>query len=235
MNRYSVGVLPANGANSASTRKSAGNFARRTADQRLDAGGLRIGGFRGFDIAERLLDAADPVDRLSASPGLRTTARRKHSSADSSSFSSTVKLAELLVELGILRPFLDQLRQKQLGHEVLLRGHQGLHQIGARRPMARIQRQRLQIERDGVVGISRPEIVYCRGCTSRTSDAAPAAARPCSFRRPVRDRRDACRHCRDLNAVPQPCPSDTNPDGPFSATARPRRNAAIASSILPAV
>ena len=26
-----------------------------TADQRLDAGGLRIGGFRGFDIAERLI------------------------------------------------------------------------------------------------------------------------------------------------------------------------------------
>ncbi len=52
---------------------------------------------------------------------------------------------------------LDQLRQKQLGHEILLRGHQGLNQIGARRPMVRAQRQRLQIERDGVVRISRPE------------------------------------------------------------------------------
>jgi hypothetical protein len=42
-----------------------------------------------------------------------------------------MKLAELIVDLGILRPFLDQLHQKQLGQEILPRGHQRLNEVGA--------------------------------------------------------------------------------------------------------
>jgi hypothetical protein len=62
------------------------------------------------------------------------------------------------VDPGILRPFLDQFRQQQLGQKVLPRRHQGLDQIGARRPMPRAQRQRLKIERNSPVGVSRPEL-----------------------------------------------------------------------------
>ena len=60
--------------------------------------------------------------------------------------------------LAVLRTFALQLEQHRLGHDVLLRGHQGLNQVGARRPMARIQLQRLKIKRDGVLMLPRLEV-----------------------------------------------------------------------------
>ena len=60
-----------------------------------------------------------------------------------------------MADLAVLRPFVDQLQQNCLGHDVLPRGHQGLNQIGARRPMPWIQPQRLKIKRDGILGLPR--------------------------------------------------------------------------------
>ena len=120
---------------------------------------------------------------LSASRGLRVMAWRKLSSANSSSFSSKSSSAELMVELAVLRTFALQLEKHCLGHNVLLRGHQCLHRIAARRPMARIQPQRLKKKRDGLAMHPRLEV--------QIAEVAPAVrqVRRDLQRRPVVRRR----------------------------------------------
>ena len=101
-------VLPANGANSARTRKSAGDFACRPVDQRLYSCGLAYEAWRLRSSPILLLDAADPVDAVGIA-GLRTTACSKTFDRGDPFIQLEVCLAELMVDLGILRPFVDQL------------------------------------------------------------------------------------------------------------------------------
>ena len=121
--------------------------------KRLDLRRRRIGRLRGADIAKPLLDAADPIQAV----GIARIERNRLAKMRERSFDLVqleTDLAKLMVERGVVRPLLDQLREQRLGDHHLAGRHQRLHQVGARRPMRRIGLQRLEIQGDRALGIA---------------------------------------------------------------------------------
>ena len=124
-----------------------------SADQGRNLRGARISRLRTVDVAERLADSPDPVKTFAV---IGVERRRLPEVRECRLlFIELVRHApEPLPDLRVPRPLLDQLRQERLRNEVLPRRDQRLGQIGARRPMRRIELERLQIERNRALGVA---------------------------------------------------------------------------------
>ena len=123
----------------------------RPVNEGLYLRGARIGVARRVEIAEFLPDAADPADALVVGrmerDRLREIFQRRLEL-----FKLTMQPAELSIKLRDMRTLGDQLIQQRSGDRILARFDQRLRQIGAACPMRGIDRKRVRIERDGVVG-----------------------------------------------------------------------------------
>ncbi|OAF06948.1 hypothetical protein AYJ54_18590 [Bradyrhizobium centrolobii] len=105
----------------------------------------RISGLRGFGLPERLPDRPDPVKILGL---LRRERDRPLEMRDClvALVELEADLAKLAVEAGVVRRLFQQFAQQGPGDRQLPGLDQRLNQIRPRRPMARIETQRLEVK-----------------------------------------------------------------------------------------
>ena len=112
--QISGGYITGEGGKQGQDTKFHGEFCRLSADQRLQTRSFCIRSLRGFSSTKPLLDAADPVNGIGIT-GVKNGGLPEPFQCGFRFVQLIVKPAELFVDLGILRPFADQLRQQGLG------------------------------------------------------------------------------------------------------------------------
>jgi hypothetical protein len=112
---------------------------------------------RGGVIAERLPDGADPVQAF----GIGRIGRKRRLEMPDRLIrllQFEADFSEFVMQRPVARTLAEELEQQRLGDQMLPGRHQRLDQIGTGRPMAGVEFQRLEIERDRILRPARLEV-----------------------------------------------------------------------------